>query len=58
MAAANTNIQLDTPLTPASAPSAGTFTLPINVRPVGLVSQSEIKAGPANSAIQVDLTFN
>lgn len=58
VAAAGSNVQLDSVLTPATLPSASTFTLPINVRPVGLVPQDDITAGQANSAIRVDLTFN
>ncbi|EKG5019305.1 hypothetical protein U8296_004465 [Salmonella enterica] len=58
VAAANSNVQLNSVLTPVNTPSTSTFTLPINVRPVGLVSLDNIEAGPASSAIQIDLTFN
>lgn len=58
VANAGSNIQLDSVLTPATLPTQSTFTLPISVKPVALVPQGSITAGPANSAVKIDLTFN
>jgi len=58
VASAGSNIQLDSVLTPATQPTANTFKLPISVKPVALVPQADVTAGPANSAIRIDLAFN
>lgn len=58
VAAANSPVQLDTVLTPVTKPTAASFNIPVAVKPVALVPQGDIQSGPANSAIQVDLTFN
>ncbi|MEG0210543.1 hypothetical protein [Hafnia sp.] len=58
VATAGSNIQLDSVLTPKVLPVQNSFTLPISVRPLALVPQANVKAGSANSAIKIDLTFN
>lgn len=56
---ASGDVQLDTTLTPATLPTQSSFQIPINVRPVSLVSSaSQITSGPANSTINIELRFN
>lgn len=58
VASVGSNIQLDSVLTPATQPTTNTFNVPISVKPVALVPLANVTAGPANSAIKIDLTFN
>lgn len=58
VASVGSNIQLDSVLTPATQPTTNTFNLPISVKPVALVPLANVTAGPASSAIKIDLTFN